>query len=537
MKNGHRGLLRLEGGLLLAGVLLLSVCVYLLMTLDQRVTATEKIEKREFNQEYARFADLMAEVFLEVQDKYVEPIEPEKLFESALNGMFLALDPHSGYLDADNFKELEKSTEGEYAGIGIHIDLRDGVLTVISPIPGSPAARLGIRPWDRIIKIEGKSTEGMTTTDAVKQLTGPVGTRVNITIFRESEKKQIPFTIIRDRIKIESIYSNADAAPYVTPYFQYLLKNKIGYARITKFSEQATEDLVKAIDRMKDAGVEGLILDVRFNSGGLLDQAIDVSNLFLEKGNVIVATKGRLSDQNKVYRAGKDKMVDWPVILLINQASASASEILAGALKDHKRGILVGPKGKNTYGKGSVQTISPLRVSLEKDKDGNYLPNALRLTTAKYYTPANVDAEGKAVRLDGKSIHGIGIEPDITVEIPDAHETDLLTKGWLLGEPVFNREGEAEEGKDKSDEMGKQKGTPTPTPEPAPTQAPSPNPSSSQENGANKDEGAKPGQDKSDSEPGEPFYLENKHKNDVPTTEDIQLKYAVDLLRALLIVK
>lgn len=528
MKSKRRGILRLEGSLLLVGVLLLSVCVYFLATMNERVRATDKIEKKDYSQEYYRFADLMAEVYLEIRDKYVEEVDPQKLFDGAINGMFSALDPHSAYLGADNFKELEKSTEGEFSGVGIHIEVRDGVLTVVSPIPGTPAAKAGVRPWDRIIEIEGKSTENMTATDAVKTLTGPIGSKVNIVIFRESERKQIPLTIVRDRIKIESIYSNSDSADYVTPYYKYLLKNKIGYARITKFSEQASEDLGKALGRMKDAGVNGLILDVRYDTGGLLDQAISVSNLFLDKGQVIVATKGRLADQNHVYKAENPKMVDWPIILLVNHGSASASEILAGALKDHNRAVLVGPKGTNTYGKGSVQTIMPLRVSLEKDKSGNDLPNAIRLTTAKYYTPDNIGP-------DGKSIHGIGIAPDVSVEVTPKQEAKLLIDGLLLGDPSRKKPGDKET-KDKADKSAddKEKDSSEGV-ENEEGEMELPAPLEQKDDTKTKDEKKPAPTGPAIDKNGDPFYMKKKNKDNAPTTDDVQLKYGVDLLKALLI--
>ncbi|MFP4381417.1 MAG: S41 family peptidase [Candidatus Sumerlaeia bacterium] len=504
MKN-IRGMLKLEGGLLLIGLMLLSACTYMLATVDQRVRAVDKIEEGEYNEDYYRFAELMAEIFVQVQNRYVDEVEPQRIFQAALDGVFDALDPHSSYLSADNFKDLEKSTEGEFSGIGIHIDVRNGILTVISPIPGTPAAREGLQAWDRIVEIEGESTEGITTSEAVEKLTGPVGTEVSIMVYRESTRKRIPFTIVRDRIKIQSVYSNADAGDYVPPYFKALLDEGIGYVRLTKFSENVSDDLEKALERLKEANVRGLIIDGRFNSGGLLDEGIKVSDLFLEDDAIIVATKGRLEEQNKVYRARESMKVKWPILMLVNEGSASATEILAGALKDHHRAVLLGPEGQNTYGKAMVQSITPLRVSLEKDEEGNDLPNALRLTTARYYTPDNVGE-------DGKSIHDIGIKPDLTVKIPAEHYSDLLTKGMLLGDPILAEPGEEKDEKaagENGDDDGNDK-------------------ESDDEDEADEDDEPKEGGDI-------PFYMKNGEEENKPTTKDIQLRYGVDVLRALLI--
>jgi len=544
-RRGLRGVLRLEGGLLLAGILLLAICAYLLATVDQRVRATDKIAKlsdKELGDEYYRFSELMAEAFMQIRERYVDEVPPEKVFNAALQGIFDALDPHSAYLNSDSFKDLEKTTEGEFYGIGIHIDIRDGVLTVISPIPGTPAGRAGILAWDRIVEIEGKSTEGITSSEAIKQLTGASGTKVSIVVYREATRERLPFTIIRARVKIESVYSNVDKADYVTPYFKYLLKNKIGYIRLTKFSEGVSQEIEKVLDEMKAQGVEGLILDGRSNSGGLLDEGKRVADLFLDKGQVIVATKGRLAEQNVVYRAEKPKKVDWPIIMLVNAGSASATEILAGALKDHHRAVLIGPEGQNTYGKALVQSITPLRISLEKDKDGNYLPNAIRLTTARYYTPDNI-GEG------GKSIQGVGIEPDLTVKVTIRQMLDLSTKGMFLGDPPLVEPGKELPGllppdtkKDEQDNPDKE--------EPAPD--------AESGKGGKKDEkkdsgkGAKPEEESSagpknpeamppgspvpvPDEENAPFYIKKKVKKEEPTTPDSQLKYGADVLHALLI--
>jgi len=492
--------LRLETGLLLAGILLLAACTYLLATVDQRVRATEKIKDKDYSKDYYRFAELMAEVFVQIEEKYVEDVEPEKLFRAALSGVFNALDPHSAYLSADNFKELEKNTiEGEFSGIGIHIGVRDDVLTVISPIPGTPAARMGVQAWDRIVEVEGKSTEGMTVQDAVKVLTGPVGTEVKIRIYRPSERKTIPLTIVRDRVVIENVYSNVDDGPHVNEYFKYLLDQKVGYVRLLKFvSEHTSKRLEEALEKMRKAGVEALILDLRFNSGGLLTESIRTADFFLDKDDVVVVTKGRLPDQNQAYRARNPRLVDWPMIVLVNEGTASASEILAGALQDHRRALLLGPEGRTTFGKGLVQTIIPLRVSLEKDEKGNDLPNVIQVTTAKYYTPNNEGPEGVCIQ-------GVGITPDITVPLTRQHERDLLRKGMLLGDPVSVEPGaDSDESKDSKDEDNKDKDS----------------------------------QNENDDEESEPFYMRQKQQlPPTPQTEDLQLRYGVDVLRGMMLAR
>jgi carboxyl-terminal processing protease len=370
--------------------------------------------KKADDDQFWEFTAMFSEIYNEIQNRYVDEVEPKKLFEGALQGMFLTLDPHSQYMDPDSYSQLEKDTEGAFSGVGLHITIRDGVLTVIAPIPGSPAAHAGVRPWDRIVEIDGKKTEGITILEAVKKLTGPAGTTVTIKVYREGEPDFLTFTLVRKNIKIESVYYK-------------MLDDKIGYVRIAKFSDATSRDLRKAIEFFKEKNAKGIILDLRFNAGGLLKEAIDVSDLFLPKGKVIVSTKGRIKSQNQEFRSENDPITDLPMIVLVNKASASASEIVAGALKDHKRAILVGVKGSRTYGKGSVQTIEEISHSFEKDENGNYRPAAIRLTTARYYTPS------------GKSIDKIGITPDIAVELPKNHEADILRHG-LLGDPPMEED-------------------------------------------------------------------------------------------------
>ncbi len=361
--------------------------------------------------QFWEFTAMFAEIYSEIKERYVEPVDSKKLFEGALQGMFLTLDPHSQYMDPDSYSQLEKDTEGSFSGIGIHITLKDGILTVIAPIPGSPSAKAGIQPWDRIIEINGKKTEGIVLTDAVKKLTGPTGTTVDITVYREGESEALHFTLPRQNVKIESVYGKMlDSFP------------EIGYARITKFSDNTGRDLRKHLEDFKQKGAKGLIMDLRYNTGGLLSEAVNVSNLFLPRGKLIVSTKGRLADQNRELLGPNDPVTDLPLIILINKGSASASEIFAGAVKDHGRGIIVGMKGQRSFGKGSVQTIEDLSHSFEKDENANYRPAAIRLTTAKYYTPSGI------------SIDKIGITPDIAIEMPKDGELNLLKHG-LIGDP------------------------------------------------------------------------------------------------------
>lgn len=371
-------------------------------------------KKMDKNEEFYRFVDVFNEVYQEIQNKYVEDVPPEDLFQAAINGMFMTLDTHSQFLDPDSLSQLEKDTEGEFSGIGIHITIDKGVLTVVAPIPGSPSAKLGIQPWDRIVEIEGESTKDITLTEAVKKLTGPPGTKVTITIYRENETEPLYYTITRETIQVQSVYS-------------MIIDKEIGYARLAKFSENAGRDLRKVLIGFKGKGIKGLILDLRYNSGGLLKEAVDVSELFVPKGEMIVSTKGRIPNQNSEYRSKRQPLLKVPMIVLVNQASASASEIVAGALKDLNIAVIVAPKGQKTYGKGSVQTIEDLQSYFGNDDKGNPKKCAIRLTTAKYYTPSGV------------SIHGIGISPDIEIPVTLEQEKELAKHG-LLGEPAMDED-------------------------------------------------------------------------------------------------
>ena len=308
------------------------------------------------------------------------------MIEGAISGMVKSLDPHTSYMPPVSYKEMQAETTGKFGGLGIEISVRDGVLTVVSPIEDTPAFKVGIEPGDKIIKIEDESTLDMTLQDAVSRLRGETGSPVTITIFRKTFKAPKEFTIVRDIIKVRSVVSK-------------LYQNNIGYIKIRSFSKNTSSGLDKALEELRGKGITKLILDVRNNPGGLLNQAVEVTDRFLNRENLIVYTKGRSDEQNMRFTS-HDKVagVSYPMIVLVNGGSASASEIVAGALQDLGRAVILGTQ---TFGKGSVQTIIPL-------SDGS----ALRLTTARYYTPS------------GRVIQENGIEPDIIVEMKPRNELD-----------------------------------------------------------------------------------------------------------------
>jgi carboxyl-terminal processing protease len=314
-----------------------------------------------------------------VKKNYVEDVETKNLVNGAINGMLSSLDPHSAYLTPDLYKELQSDTQGRFGGLGIEITIKGGILTVVSPIEDTPAAKAGVKPGDQIFKIEDEFTKDMTLVDAVKKMRGPKGTKINISVKREGVPELINFTLVRDTIRVQSVRSRS-------------LEEGYGYIRLAQFQERSDRDLQKTLEKMvaEKSGLKGLVLDLRNNPGGLLTQAVRVSDLFLDSG-MIVYTEGRIEAQKQKYFAQKDgSWMDFPVVVLVNGGSASASEIVAGALQDHKRAVVLGTK---TFGKGSVQTILPLDDS-----------SALRLTTARYFTPK------------GRSIQALGIVPDIVVE-------------------------------------------------------------------------------------------------------------------------
>jgi carboxyl-terminal processing protease len=298
-----------------------------------------------------------------VMSTYVEKIDPDKMIQAGIRGMLSSLDPHTEFLDERDFKELRVRTEGQFGGVGIHIGIMDEQLTVISPIEGTPAERAGIRGGDRIAEIEGKSTEGFTTDDAIKVLRGDPGSKVKLGIARPGVKDLMQFELTREIINIKAV-------PYAA-----LLDDGIGYVRLADFSKTATKELSRAIDSLFDAGATKLVFDLRSNGGGLLGEGRDVTDLFLPPGEVIVRTKGRIQDSQHEYVAETpDAHGEFPLVVLVDRGSASAAEIVAGALQDWERALIV---GDTTYGKGSVQTIHPLGPEI-----------AVKVTTAFWYTPS-----------------------------------------------------------------------------------------------------------------------------------------------------
>lgn len=339
------------------------------------ISLSAKEKKDDLFKQIELFSDSLAVI----QTDYVEDIKPKDLIYGALRGMLSALDPHSQFMDPDTYNELKVDTEGKFGGLGIEITIQDGLLTIITPIEDSPAWKAGLKANDRIVKINNELTRDISLTDAVKKMRGKVGDPVSITVLRESEKKLIEFKLVRDVIKIQDIKNVK------------ILEDGIGYVRIVEFRENTASELTNAIEKLKKTGMTSLILDVRNNPGGLLDTAVEVAEHFVEKGKLIVSTKGRKQAQNMEFMStDAHPVIDIPIVVLVNEGSASGSEIVAGALQDLKRAIIVGTK---SFGKGSVQTIIPL-------SDGS----ALRLTTSKYYTPL------------GHVIHGKGVIPDIMVE-------------------------------------------------------------------------------------------------------------------------
>ncbi|MHC8495143.1 S41 family peptidase [Thalassospira sp. SM2505] len=325
-----------------------------------------------------RLLNLFGDVFEQVKAKYVEEVDDKQLIEAAINGMLTSLDPHSSYLNMDNFEEMQVDTRGEFGGLGIEVTMEDGFVKVISPIYDTPAEKAGLQPGDFITHIDGTAIRGLTLNDAVEMMRGKVNTDIVLTIIRKGEQAPFDVTLTRAVIKIQSVRAE--------------VKEDIGYIRITKFNEQTFSGLQRAITDMRDQigpEIKGLVIDLRNNPGGLLDQAISVSDAFLDKGE-IVSTRPRDTQNTERYNARSGDLAEGlPMIVLINDGSASASEIVAGALQDHRRAIIMGTR---SFGKGSVQTILPM--------PGNV---ALRLTTARYYTPS------------GKSIQEVGIVPDIIV--------------------------------------------------------------------------------------------------------------------------
>ncbi len=337
--------------------------------------------------------DLFGEVLDKINKEYVEEVNQSDAMDAAINGVLQSLDPYSAYMSPETFKEMETETSGEFGGLGIEVGMEFGVVKVITPMDDSPAAREGVKAGDYIVKINGIQVQGKTLTEAVELMRGPVGSKLEITIRRKGVKKALVFNITREIIEVKSVKSK-------------IIDNTIGYIRLTSFNENSSRQIEGKIKKFKKKKIDKYVLDLRNNPGGLLSQAVKISDFFLDSGE-IVSTKSRKSSENKKYFARKGDIINGETLLvLINYGSASASEIVAGALKEHKRAIVI---GENSYGKGSVQSIIPLKNR-----------GAIRLTISKYYLPS------------GKSISGTGITPDIEIaENSDEFRIDTETDNQL----------------------------------------------------------------------------------------------------------
>ncbi len=386
MKNRFHTFLALSLGLLIGGAGSLVGDVY-----------ADQAEQQALPLEQLR---TFAEVFGRIKSDYVESVNDKDLLESAIRGMLSGLDPHSSYLDEDEYRDLQVGTSGEFGGLGIEVGMEDGFVKVIAPIDDTPAQRAGLQPGDLIIRIDDKPVKGMSLNDAVNLMRGKPGSKLTITLLREGGERPFKVSLERDIIQVASVKNRT-------------LEKGYGYVRITHFQSRTTEDLLKALAELKEESegeLKGLVLDMRNNPGGVLNSAVGVSDAFLG-GGLIVFTKGRVDDSELQFKAGPNDVLDGaPMVVLVNSGSASASEIVAGALQDHKRAIIM---GGTTFGKGSVQTIVPIDDA-----------TALKLTTARYYTPS------------GRSIQAHGIEPDILLprgrlELAAAPEVDPIKEADL----------------------------------------------------------------------------------------------------------
>jgi carboxyl-terminal processing protease len=383
----------MRGKLQKFGLIALGAVLGVMLSLNYSAVAEKKADAPLPVEELRAFA----EVFGKIKSDYVEPVEDKKLISEAINGMLSGLDPHSAYLDTEGFKDLQVGTQGEFGGLGIEVGMEDGFVKVVSPIEDTPAFHAGLKSGDLIIKLDDTPVKGMTLNDAVKRMRGKPNTQITLTVMRKGENKPLTFTLTRAIIKIKSVKSK-------------LLESGYGYVRVTQFQEHTGENLAKALDELykqnKEA-LKGLVLDLRNDPGGLLNGAVGVSAAFLPENALVVYTEGRTEDAKMKLTASKENYLrgakdndylknlpagvkDVPMVVLINGGSASASEIVAGAMQDHKRAIIIGTQ---SFGKGSVQTVLPL---------GN--GTAIKLTTARYFTP------------NGRSIQAKGITPDIVVE-------------------------------------------------------------------------------------------------------------------------
>ncbi|MBU1088244.1 MAG: S41 family peptidase [Candidatus Omnitrophica bacterium] len=385
------------------------VCFSIILFSNTCAIAKPKADKDELYNQIEVFSDAISAI----QNDYVDSVAPKEIIYGALKGMLSSLDPYSQFMDPETFKELQVETEGEFGGLGIEITLRDNLLTIITPLDGTPADLAGLEAMDRIVKIDDTITRDITLTEAVKLMRGKPGTDVTLTIMRDNEDKLLDFTITRDIIEIKAVRKSQ------------ILEDNIGYIKLTDFSEKTKSDLDAALKQLEKEGMDSLIFDLRNNPGGLLISSVETASEFLPTGEMVVYTKGREKNQNSEFRAtGKSNYKDIPLIIMVNSGSASASEIVAGAIQDHKRGIIL---GTTSFGKGSVQTVIPLR-------DGS----ALRLTTAKYYTPL------------GRTINEKGIVPDVTVEFEPVKEKKIeqVKKDKEVFDKIENDEKKAKSEKD-----------------------------------------------------------------------------------------
>ncbi len=368
----------------------ISTCSSVFADKEEAVAVTEVAQPLPF-EELRTFS----EVFGRIKRDYVEPVSDKKLLEGAIKGMLAELDPHSTYLDGEHFKELKEGTTGQFGGLGIEVTMENGFVKVVSPIDDTPAQRAGVKAGDLIVRLDDKPVKGMSLTEAVKIMRGEPGTDIELTIIREGEEAPLKIKITRAIIKVKSVK-------------QKLLEKGFGYVRISSFQSRTGENLAEALEKLKKENkgdLKGLVLDLRNNPGGVLNAAVDVSDAFLDKG-LIVYTKGRIKNAEMRFNAEPDDILNGaPIVVLINAGSASASEIVAGALQDHHRAVIMGEK---SFGKGSVQTILPTSNG-----------GAVKLTTARYYTPS------------GRSIQAEGIEPDITLP-----RVKLETLGESKFEPI-----------------------------------------------------------------------------------------------------
>ena len=384
--------------------------ILLILSFSTSVYSDEK-------KEVYKYLNLFGEAFEKIKNNYVEEVTVKKLIESAIDGMLNSLDPHSSYLNTDELDELRVQTKGEFGGLGIEVTLENGLVKVISPIDDTPAERAGVRSGDMITHLDDEPVLGMTLSEAVSIMRGKVGSKIKLRVSR-NEVESLDIEITRAIIELKAVKSR--------------LEDNIGYIRVSSFNQKVDQEIIKAIksfDKQKENKIVGYVLDLRNNPGGLLDQAVNVTDIFLEKGE-IVSTRGRKKSEGNRYNAVKNDLINGlPLVVLINQGSASASEIVAGALQDHKRAIIMGTK---SFGKGSVQTIIPSGENV-----------AIKLTTARYYTPL------------GRSIQQTGIDPDILVEQAELKKIDQISnrqESDLRGSIKNEQAVKEEENKEKSDD-------------------------------------------------------------------------------------